>query len=168
MTAAEKIKSLDTNEMRDRIKRIGEASATPFLDLLSKYQNSAIEVLETIEEGLNEAYEKLQVHPNETTRLVANQFSLGAKWLNKLHSSLKNGKSEDLIDIIEREGNAHPEALFAMSVLTGLFLGRLGRYTAHVPSSDNSSNSKESNYNEQSNLNLSKNIDVSTALDLES
>jgi hypothetical protein len=121
----------------EMFRRLGPEASAPFLDLLSKYREPARDVLQAVADGFNAAAKELGSREDGKVRKVAEQFTFGAEWIQQANSILKQDDgSTNIVDLIEREGARHPEAVFALSLIGGVVLGRIGRYTVEKTSID--------------------------------
>ncbi|MGE0173321.1 MAG: hypothetical protein AB7T49_11060 [Oligoflexales bacterium] len=118
-------------------RRFGEEASAPFMDLLRQYKDPARDVLQAMVDGFNAAARELQNREDAKVQKVAEQFATGAHWLEQARTVLDNENSENILDIIEKQGARHPEAVFALSLIGGIALGRLGRYSVEQVDSEN-------------------------------
>lgn len=131
-TTAKKIHMPGQDEIKDRMKHVGEAGAGPFIELLHNYRGNVLEVMDAIEDGLRAAHRKLSESGSKSTQLVANQFSSGADMIERLRGPVASGQKDDLFKMIESQGSDHQEMVFAASVIAGMIVGRIGRYSSQA------------------------------------
>lgn len=129
----------DSNQLLDRFQAYGRESIEPFVGILEKYGDTVSAYLEAMEEGLRGAGATLireEGDQNQIRRTVGQWFQEYSSWLGNLRGSFQGNNSQGLLNFIEREGVRQPAALLASSILTGTFLGRLGRSAVHVLKKD--------------------------------
>lgn len=127
---------------RDKLSAYGKEGLAPLLNLLTRYGDDIIHYVRHVAEGLESASESLTAinTENPTTgnqdvgelncekrKLTADWFKEGATWAKKLETQIKSSSSEEILEFIEREGRAHPAALFASSLIAGSIFGAVGK-----------------------------------------
>ncbi|MEX0799548.1 MAG: hypothetical protein WD025_08885 [Bacteriovoracaceae bacterium] len=119
---------------KDKLQEYGREGLGPVMELFNRYGQEMVEYVKQIATGLEKGGQSLrEENPSEegskeARELTASWFEEGATFVNKLESQLNHKSSDELLEFVERQGREHPASLFAVSMVAGSLLGRVGKH----------------------------------------
>lgn len=124
----EKRSSIDPATL-EKFKQVGQKGLSPLLSVFEKYRGDFQPFFNSLQTSLRAAVASLDKEDaTSADKFLRQWLSETINWLDTMKTKFEGKDTKEFMAYFEEEAKNHPGAMFAISYVAGLVLGRLGRH----------------------------------------